>query len=147
LFFPTITINGRSYWDGGMNSNSPILQVMEEATSEFGEGRKFQAVVSIGTGKGPKSDPSSHVIGVVNYAIKRMTDTEEKHTDFLNRFPDKHEQYFRLNEENEMHQIDLADWKKLGKVEKLANDYVASVAGQRMIKACAQRLSRTAGSA
>jgi len=128
-----------------MNSNNPILQVMEEARSEFGEARKFQAVVSIGTGKAPKSDPSSHALGVAKYAIKRMTDTEEKHTDFINRFPDKHGEYFRFNEEDEMHHIDLADWKKLGKVEKLANDYVASVVGQREIKKCARKLSRTHG--
>jgi predicted acylesterase/phospholipase RssA len=144
LYFPSITINGRTYWDGGMNSNNPILQVIEEAKSEFGDGRAFQAIVSIGTGKGPIADPSSHVLGVVNYAIKRMADTQQKHTEFVSRYPDLQEQYFRFNEENELYKIDLADWKKLGEVERLANEYIASVAGRKLINSCARKLARGA---
>ncbi len=72
-----------------------------------------------------------------------MTDIQQKHTEFVSRYPDLQEQYFRFNEESKLYKIDLADWKELDEVERLANDYIASVAGQRMINSCARRLSRT----
>jgi hypothetical protein len=100
-------------------------------------------MVSIGTGKGQIADPSSYVVGVVKYAIHRMTDTQQKHTEFVSRYPDLQEQYFRFDDEEELYKIDLADWKKLDQVEKLANAYVASSEGKRTILAYARKLAWT----
>lgn len=142
LYFPSINIKGRTYWDGGMNSNNPILQVIEEAKSEHGKDRKFQVIVSIGTGKSPQSDPSSHLLGVMQYAIHQMTDTQKKHNEFLSRYEDLKDDYYRFNEEESLYKIDLADWKKLDRVEELATEYVSSVIGQKQILACAKRLAQ-----
>lgn len=128
-----------------MNSNNPILQVIEEAKSEHGSDRKFQVIVSIGTGKGPQSDPSSHLLGVMQYAIHQMTDTQKKHAEFLSRYDDLKNDYYRFNEEEALHKIDLADWKKLDRVEDLAMEYVSSTMGQRQILACAAKLARGRG--
>ncbi|KAH6663483.1 acyl transferase/acyl hydrolase/lysophospholipase [Halenospora varia] len=143
LYFPPMTINERTYWDGGMNSNNPILEVIEEAKSEFGEGKAFQVIVSIGTGKPPVTNPSSHLFGVMKYAIKQMTDTQKKHSEFLRRYPDLVDDYYRFNEEGDMHKIDLADWQKLGRVEELATEYVLSVQGKGYILECARKLARS----
>ena len=127
-----------------MNSNNPILQVIEEAKSEYGQYRSFQAIVSIGTGRGPNADPSSHLFGVMQYAIHQMTNTQKMHKEFLDRYPDLLDQYFRFNEEGDLYKIDLADWKMLKQVEDLANNYVESRKGKELIAACAGKLARTA---
>jgi hypothetical protein len=109
-----------------MNSNNPILEVIKEAKMEFGPDRQFQAIVSIGTRKGPIADPSSHLVGVMQYAIHQMTDTRKKHEEFKNRYPDLIENTYRFNKEGELHKIDLADWRKLNQVEELAMEYIRS---------------------
>ncbi|KAI9776243.1 MAG: hypothetical protein M1839_000476 [Geoglossum umbratile] len=145
LYFPSIEINDRTYWDGGMNSNNPILQVIQEVRSEHGEDTPFEAIVSIGTGKSPKLDPGSHVFSVIKYAIKEMTNTEKKHEEFVSSYLDLEDQYFRFNEDGNLYRIDLADWKQLPRVEEIANNYITSARGRREILACAKKLAKRRG--
>jgi hypothetical protein len=125
-----------------MNSNNPILQIIEEAKWGFGQDKPFDAIVSIGTGKGPIENPSSHLLGVVQYAIHQMTDTQRKHTEFAERYPGLGSKYFRFNEEGDLYRIDLADWKQLHRVEQLANEYVTTSQVVTQIKSCARKLAR-----
>ena len=52
-----------------MNSNNPILQLIEETRAEFGQSRPFQAIVSLGTGRRPAADPSSRLLEMIQLAI------------------------------------------------------------------------------
>ncbi|KAH0562656.1 hypothetical protein GP486_002662 [Trichoglossum hirsutum] len=142
LYFPSIEINDRIYWDGGMNSNNPILQVIQEVRSEYGRDAPFEAIVSIGTGKPPRVNPGSHVLSVIKYAIKEMTSTEKKHEEFVSSYPDLEDQYFRLNAEDNLYRVDLADWKRLPQVEEIANNYITSPQGRREILTCAKKLAK-----
>lgn len=141
LYFPNMTINGRTYWDGGLKSNNPIMEVIDESLLEF-PGTSFQAIVSIGTGKPPSADPGQNVFGFVNYLLRQMTNTEDKHDEFRNRHPDELGNYFRFNEAHDLHKIDLASWKELDRVEELANEYVDSDHGKALISSCARKLAR-----
>jgi predicted acylesterase/phospholipase RssA len=142
LYFPSIKINDRTYWDGGMNSNNPILQVVQEVRSEFGEDSNIAAIVSIGIGKAKKVDPGSYIFSLLKYAVKEMTNTEKKHAEFKANYPDLIAQYFRFNEEDQLHDIDLADWKKLARVEQIADKYVTSTQGRQLVSDCARKLAR-----
>lgn len=113
-----------------MDSNNPTLEVIEEAKAEFGQSKPFQAIVSLGTGRKPTTDPSSHLFGTIQYAFHRITDTQRPHRDFLKQYPDLKGQYFRFNAEGDLYKINLADHKKLEQVEQLANDFVASAKSQ-----------------
>lgn len=151
-------IDARKYFDGGMKSNNPILEAVEEAMLECHStgtsgSASFRAIVSLGTGKPEQTDPGGNYIGVAKYAVKQMTDTEAKHKDFLRRFPDIPAYsdlqpadpgacYFRLNEEKTLRSIDLADWKRLDEIKRLAEAYVTSEGGRAVIKACAAKVAR-----
>ena len=125
-----------------MKSNNPILEVIREAKAEFGSRRAFQVIVSLGTGKAHHMNPSDQLFGVIQYAVNQMTNTEVKHKEFLENYPHLKEMYFRFNEEGDLHKIDLADWKVLDKVQRLADEYVGSATGKKLIVDCARRLAR-----
>lgn len=125
-----------------MNSNNPIHEVVQEARNEFGENSDIIAIVSTGTGKPKKSGPGSHVVSLLKYAVKEMTNTEKKHAEFKEGYPDLQGLYFRFNEESELHKIDLADSKKLARVEELANRYIESASERKLVLDCARKLAR-----
>ena len=140
LYFPPVTLYGRCYFDGGMQSNNPILEVVREATQEY-PNRKFDAIVSIGTGKSDPVDPDGGLTNLVLSLVSRVTDTELKHNDFLAYFSGLRDVYSRLQETERLGPIDLADWQKLDEIEQLANDYLNSPHGQDELTRCAKNLA------
>jgi hypothetical protein len=152
LYFPAMEIDNQRYFDGGMKSNNPILEAVEEAILErhdpghpgASHPASFRAIVSLGTGKPEQREPGRNIIGIIKYALMQMTDTQAKHEEFLRRFPgipaysdlqpdDPNACYFRLNEETTLHDIDLADWKRMDEIKRLAEAYVTSEGGQAAI--------------
>ena len=79
MYFHPITVQGREYFDGGLDSNNPVVEVIEEARREFPAGAVLDTVVSIGTGKGTIPDPVPPVSNIVFHFIHRSTDTEGQH--------------------------------------------------------------------
>ncbi|KAH6962463.1 acyl transferase/acyl hydrolase/lysophospholipase [Ilyonectria sp. MPI-CAGE-AT-0026] len=144
VYFPSIRIKGRTYWDGGLSKNNPIREVYDEAISEY-DGHPFEAIVSIGTGMPFQGDPSTSGMGLLNYAIQKMTDTELEHKEF-SKLVSKDEQlrdrYFRFNDETRLCQVDLAAYEKLDEVESCARDFVASPVGGKLVMDCAAKLAR-----
>ena len=143
IYFPPITIAGRKYYDGGMHSNNPILELVREATQE-NPGRSFDAIVSLGCGKSQISSPGGGVVNVVRSVISRVTDTELRHEEFLRDFPGLTEVYSRFQETEQLGSIDLADHSKLDIIEGIARDYLNSAVGRNEIQRCAGRLSKSA---
>ena len=154
-------IDNRRYFDGGLKSNNPILEAVEEAILELhnpchsgaSSSACFRAIVSLGTGKPKNTGPSGDFVSMAKYAVTQLTNTQAKHEEFLRRFPDipaysdlKPDDpsacYFRLNEETTLHKIDLADWKCLNEIRSLAEAYVASEGGIAAIKSAAARVAR-----
>jgi hypothetical protein len=79
---------------------------------------------------------------MIQLAINQMTDTERPHMEFPKLFPDLAGQYFRFNAEGDLYKINLVDYKQLNKVEQLANDFVASAHGKRIILNCVAKLAK-----
>src|SRR5262245_26936950 len=79
FYFPPMEINGQRYFDGGMVSNNPILEVVNEARLRYGETAEFRTVLSIGTGA---ADPSSMGQGIRRFfkkLVEQVTSTEKMH--------------------------------------------------------------------
>ena len=142
IYFPPITIAGRRYFDGGMHSNNPILEVVREATQE-NPGRSFDAIVSLGCGKSQSISPGGGVVNVVRSVISRVTDTELRHEEFLRDFSGLTDVYSRFQETEELGSIDLADNSKLDLIEGIARNYLNSPGGEQEIRRCAERLSKS----
>jgi hypothetical protein len=134
-------INGQRYFDGGMNSNNPILEVIDEAYLLYGRSATFDVVLSIGTGATELSSMGRGIQGFLKTVIERVTNTEAKHQECQKRFPGI--PYFRLNDEKELASIDLADYTKLKDIEQTAKEYIRSAEGRTKIMECASRLKKT----
>ena len=141
LYFPAIRVRGIDYFDGGLDSNNPVVEVIEEARQEFPEA-VIDTVVSIGTGKGTIPDPVPPFSNILLHFVHRSTDTEGQHERVTTErvFEDVRNGYFRFQGETDLGEIDLSDADKLDEIEKLANEYLASPAGSHMIASCAARL-------
>ena len=141
LYFPSIKVQGVDYFDGGLESNNPVVEVIEEARQEWPDAI-VDIVVSIGTGKGTMPDPKGWIGDIVTHFICRSTDTEKQHERVMKErtFEDVRKGYFRLQGEAELGEIDLADADRLDEIERLANKYLAGPGCRHMIASCAERL-------
>ncbi|KAF5576704.1 calcium-independent phospholipase [Fusarium pseudoanthophilum] len=142
MYFPHIEAGGVSYFDGGLESNNPVIEVIEEAKQEFPDD-KISTVISVGTGAYQASDASAGLAGFMNYMINMATSTEKHHRAVLEdpRFADiRKEGYFRLNGTLELGAIDLAAVERMDEIECLAEAYLGSNEGQQQIGMCAERL-------
>ncbi|KAF5984859.1 calcium-independent phospholipase [Fusarium bulbicola] len=142
MYFPHIEAGGVSYFDGGLESNNPVIEVIEEAKQEFPDD-KISTVISVGTGAYQASDASAGLAGFMNYMINMATSTEKHHRSVLEdpRFADiRKEGYFRLNGTLELGAIDLAAVERMEEIERLAESYLSSNEGQQQIGMCAERL-------
>ncbi|KAF5982851.1 calcium-independent phospholipase [Fusarium coicis] len=142
MYFPHIEAGGVSYFDGGLESNNPVIEVIEEVKQEFPDD-KISTVISVGTGAYQASDASAGLAGFMNYMINMATSTEKHHRAVLEdpRFADiRKEGYFRLNGTLELGAIDLAAVERMEEIECLAEAYMSSNEGQQQIGMCAERL-------
>lgn len=134
-------INGQKYFDGGMRRNNPIIEVIRETHLLYGEHAQFRVVVSIGTGKTEPSSMGTGILGLLKQVIWAMTDTKKDHQECLDVYPKL--PYYRLNGREDLAEIDLADYSKMGVVEKRAREYIRSAEGSTLVKECARWLAKT----
>jgi predicted acylesterase/phospholipase RssA len=141
VYFPPMEINGQEDFDGGLKRNNPILEVIREAHLLYGDNAQFRVVVSIGTGKTDPSSMGRGILGFVKRVIWATTDTEKDHHECLSIYPRL--PYYRLNDGEDLANIDLSDYSKIGQVEKRAKEYIRSEEGSKLIKQCARKLAKT----
>jgi predicted acylesterase/phospholipase RssA len=141
MYFPRVHIGDRTYFDGGLESNNPVIEVIEEALEEF-PGAEIDTVISIGTGESSSPDPHG-TLNILKHFIHRATNTEAQHQRVLRErtFRELLPGYFRLQGEAKLGEIDLAGFDKLDEIEKLAENYLASLEGKDIVANCAARLA------
>jgi predicted acylesterase/phospholipase RssA len=136
-FFKGIEIGGpgwkERFIDGTLSGNNPIRQVFEEAELIFPTGRVVCAI-SIGTGQAqtitiPKPDFFQRILpsDVVNAVVQIATHCEHTAEETERRFKSSPNVYFRLNVEQGMQNITLAQWDRLGEVATHMNQYLLKV--------------------
>jgi hypothetical protein len=146
-FFEPITIDRVIYGGGGTGWNNPAAEAITEA-HKIWPNRPIGCLLSIGTGleraiQLSYTDESSPELrarllylfapkasfqqGVAQYCIDSLTSCEKIHRDLSSKFPDRiapYENYFRLNVSQGMCEIGLEEWKKIGDIIALTQNYM-----------------------
>lgn len=141
MYFPPIVVKGQTYFDGGLDCNNPVVEVIKEARREM-PGARVNAVVSIGTGSARVADPEPYPHNIFLSFVERATNTEARHQEVLRdaAFDDVRAGYYRFQGKLDLGEIDLADAERLDEIEALARRYVDSEEGKKSIESCAARL-------
>lgn len=139
-FFIPITINGIKYSDGGTGFNNPAELSIDEA-KRIWPNRSITCLVSIGTGqRGPiqlESEPKSFFqktlsyffpswsfkINVAEWCVRLLTSSHTKHLELLKKL-NVNQNYFRFDVSQGMSNIGLDEWKKLGLLIALTQNYM-----------------------
>jgi Patatin-like phospholipase len=147
-FFQPITINGIKYGDGGTGWNNPTAEAIAEAGSIW-PNRPIGCLLSLGTGLeeaiqlGDGNDQLSQgfsrsllqklapqvsfQLQVAKYCVASLTGCEKTHRDVSEKWPERvfpNVNYFRFNVPQGMSQIGLEEWKKIGDIVALTEDYM-----------------------
>jgi predicted acylesterase/phospholipase RssA/pimeloyl-ACP methyl ester carboxylesterase len=141
VLFPRMRIGDRTYFDGALESNNPVIEVIDEALEEF-PGAAIDTVISIGTGDSQSPDLDGPV-NMINHFVHRVTSTDVQHQRVLKErtFRDLLPGYFRLQGEATLGEIDLAGFDKLDEIGRIAEAYLCSPEGKRIVASCAARLA------
>jgi hypothetical protein len=123
-------IGKNGYFDGGMQSNNPVLEVIDEVKTLHGEEAAVQAIVSIGTGESKGLAPSGGLLKFMNSILARITGAESKHREFIKQHKARSKSYCRLQETGTLSSIDLAALDQLSEIERLAETYSESENGK-----------------
>jgi predicted acylesterase/phospholipase RssA len=139
FYFPTAKVNGVKFWDGGLENNNPI----NELWSEKGNIRP-RCVISLGTGFSARSNSKSFLppLTKLKKILTNLTKVDGRHRQFKKTAEDERIPYFRFNPPMGNDKIDLADYKKLKRLEKYTLDYLKSDEVEAEIKYCAAILAQ-----
>jgi predicted acylesterase/phospholipase RssA len=154
-FFKGIEIGGpgwkERFIDGAFGRNNPIGQVFEEAELVFPNGR-VACAISIGTGQAqtiaiPKPGLFQRILpsDVVNAIVKIATHCERTAEETERRFKPSPNIYFRLNVEQGMQNITLAQWDRLGEVATHTNQYLLKAEVDQKLEAAVKAIRERRG--
>jgi hypothetical protein len=147
-FFEPITIKGVKYGDGGTGWNNPTAEALAEA-HHIWPNRLIGCLLSLGTGleeaiqlSEGNDEPSegfsrsllqklapgaSFKLEVAKYCVASLTSCEKIHREVSEKYPDRitpNGNYFRFNAPQGMSKIGLEEWKKVGDIVALTEDYM-----------------------
>lgn len=125
-----------TFVDGGLGYNNPIEQALEEARRVFPK-RKVACIVSIGTGLAPvirfPNAPKTSPFKLVDALKEMATDSDITAERVQVRFHDTNDTYFRFNVDRGLEDIELDEWKHMGRVETYTDGYLNQTAVSRQI--------------
>lgn len=147
-FFDHVTIGARSFVDGALGANNPVVEVEGEASdiwcSETGELKPLvKCFISIGTGNpGMKAIENNMLKFLSKTLVDITTDTEETARKFMARWRQHYDQnrYFRLNVDQGLHDVGLAEYTEQGKIEAATHIYLDDQAQIFRVRDCVQNL-------
>jgi len=120
------------YLDGGLRCNNPVKYVVEEARSLYPD-RPFSCVLSLGTGTSsviglerPDSFQNMLPTTLVEVLRRIATDCDEQSEAMAKQLyqRDKPNSYFRLNVNEGLQNVSLAEWSRLDEVETHTVQYL-----------------------
>lgn len=118
--------------DGGVGCNNPISELHAEACKIFDSAREVACILSIGTGtKGPLMLPEPKLIDSVGLHrdtikhLKRLALTSDREAEAMDeKYRGISNLYFRFNVDQDLARVNLGEWKGLGKIAVLTQDYL-----------------------
>ena len=134
-FFKRIKIwpegSGIDYIDAGLGCNNPIKEVLAETVRVFGDEAPVACIVSIGTGQSDSvglAQPDAFQRWLPTDLIKILkiiaTDSGRVTEEMRQRFKNTPWLFNRLDVDRGLHSVSLAEWKELGKVRELTQNYM-----------------------
>ncbi|MCJ1424858.1 hypothetical protein MMC29_002746 [Sticta canariensis] len=116
------------YLDGGLGYNNPIRTLMDEVMHLL-PGKSIEYIVSIGTGIGLSKDIGRSMGTLIRTLTEISTDTENMAREFNEevayRFPKIYIYvYFRFNVHRGLEHVALEEWKEMGRIKIVTEDYL-----------------------
>ncbi|KAG5651485.1 hypothetical protein H0H81_008485 [Sphagnurus paluster] len=136
-FFKSIDIGQEGlkerFIDGGLRCNNPVQQVRDEAHLVYGKGCEVACIVSIGAGhpnvialRKPSAFQRILPTGLIKVLEGIAADCESIAEGFEKEYTDKKPRvYFRLNVQQGLQNVSLAEWDKLSEVKTHTLQYTA----------------------
>jgi predicted acylesterase/phospholipase RssA len=142
-YFDSITINNRTYSDGGLLYNNPISHVHSEASEVFPNRKQF--IVSLGTGTPSFKAWDPKLLTIAKGLIEIATETEKSAETFHkldNGRMAQEKRYFRFNVP-ELGEKDLAesDPSSLENIRGMTERYLNQAEIRRNVQSCAGSLA------
>lgn len=133
-YFPAITIGSSTYFDGAMKYNNPILEVVDEVRTTFGN-LPVGCLVSIGTGTSEYPPWRPSLFGTVGTLTRLATDTEAKHTDIKTKadYEDLRPVYFRFNVDG-LGDVDLSGWQELPEIKSKTKEFLRETPTEDLLR-------------
>lgn len=131
-FFEPVLIGVRQFVDGGLGANNPVEEVEGEASNiwcpkERDIKASVKCFVSIGTGSPGKRAIEDKLIKFVSKTLVDIaTETEKTERNFITRWAQSFDskRYFRFNVDQGLQDVELAEYKKEGRIEAATHDYL-----------------------
>ena len=149
-FFNPVCIGARHYVDGALGANNPVDEVEGEASdiwcSNTGDLKPLvKCFISIGTGNpGKKAIEDSLLKFLPKTLVDITTETAETARKFVARWREHYDQnrYFRLNVEQGLQDVGLAEYKEQGKIETATHMYLDDQAQIFRVRNCVENLKQ-----
>ncbi|GIJ91451.1 hypothetical protein Asppvi_010416 [Aspergillus pseudoviridinutans] len=147
-FFDPVSIDDRTFADGGFGANNPVDEVEGEASNIWGSDEKdlkelVKCFISIGTGNpGKKAFEDGMIKFLSETVVQIATETEATEKRFIERWA-KHfdkNRYFRFNVDQGLQDIGLDEYNKKGAIKAATEGYLTHVAQRYRVRDCIQNL-------
>ena len=131
-FFGPVSVGARQFADGALGANNPVDEVEGEASdifcSDTGDLKSLvKCFVSIGTGTPGKKAVEDNLLKFLSKTlVEIITETEETAKRFVARWRQHYERnrYFRLNVEQGLQDVGLAEYTEQGRIETATYQYL-----------------------
>lgn len=147
-FFDSVSIGARLFVDGALGANNPVEEVEGEASdiwcSDTGDLKPLvKCFVSIGTGNPGKKAIEDNLLKFLSKTLVDITtETEETAKRFVARWRQHYDQqrYFRLNVEQGLQEVGLAEYKEQGRIETATHLYLDDQQQVFRVRDCIENL-------
>ena len=131
-FFDPVSIGARHFVDGALGANNPVEEVEGEASDiwcpETGNLKPLvKCFISLGTGNPGRKAIEDRLFSFLSKTLVGIaTETEDTETRFIARWREHLDQkrYFRLNVEQGLQDVGLAEYEEQGRIEQATADYL-----------------------
>ncbi|KAK5354371.1 hypothetical protein LTS03_011888, partial [Exophiala xenobiotica] len=147
-FFDPVSIGARHFVDGALGANNPVDEVEGEASDiwcpDTGDLKPLvKCFISIGTGNPGKKAIEDNVLKFLTKTLVEITtETAETAKGSLGRWRQHYDQnrYFRLNVEQGLQDVDLAEYKEQGRIETATHLYLDDQQQIFRVRDCVENL-------
>ncbi|KAH0551782.1 hypothetical protein GP486_007001 [Trichoglossum hirsutum] len=149
-FFDPVSIGARRFVDGGLIANNPVDEVEGEASniwcSETGDLKPLvKCFISIGTGHAGMRAIEDSLLKFLSITLVDIaTETENTERKFIARWRQHYDEkrYYRLNVEQGLQGIGLAEYREQGAIEAATESYLNHQVQKSRVRECVANLGQ-----